>query len=196
MVLKPKATSRSSNWSKGRGCIHACNKQSQDWYISTLKKSQDKGFTVFRKEEFKLRHPKTTTIMYWVPASMNSNNYKVKLKFHLFWFIKNALFKVLIALFQQKLLKFNGSKDSKGRVVCMEPGNLGIINNATLNVFSSIIIDMADTPVLFQAMRATRTEWEHELGRGEAAELYIVVTGSIVDSLDVLGDVDDGGQEG
>ena len=71
----------------------------------------------------------------------NSNNYKVKLKFRLFWFIKNALFKLLIDSFQQKLLKLNGSKDSNGRVVMVftESGNPDITNNAILNIFSSII---------------------------------------------------------
>ena len=76
--------------------------------------------------------------MYWAPASMkNSNNYKVKLKFLLFWFIKNALFKELIDSFQQKLLKFNGYIDSNERMVYT--GSPDIDNNATLNVFSSII---------------------------------------------------------
>ena len=81
-------------------------------------------------------------VMYWVPALMkNSNNYKVKLKFHLFWFIKNALFKLLIDSFQQKLLKLNGSKDSNGRVMMVftESGNLDVTNNAILNIFGSII---------------------------------------------------------
>ena len=54
MVLKPKATSRSSNWSKGRGYIHACDQQSQEWYISTLNKSKEKGFKAFKKEEFNM----------------------------------------------------------------------------------------------------------------------------------------------
>ena len=77
-------------------------------------------------------------VMYWVPALMkNSNNYKVKLKFHLFWFIKNALFKLLIDSFQQKLLKLNGSKDSNGRVVMVftEYGNPDVTNNPILNIF-------------------------------------------------------------
>ena len=138
-------------------------------------------------------------IMYWVPALMkNSNNYKVKLKFHLFWFIKYALFKLLIDSFQQKLLKLNGSKDSNGRVVYTKPGNLDIINNAILNVFSSII-NLAGRPVLVRAVRTARTEWKkHELGRGKAAELIIVVVDFAVhgDSLGVPGGVNDGGQDG
>ena len=97
--------------------------------------------------------------MYWVPALMkNSNNYKVKLKFHLFWFIKNALFKVLIDSFKQKLLKLSGSKDSNGRVVVVytEPGNPDVINNAILNIFLSII-DPAGSPVLVRAVTYART---------------------------------------
>ena len=139
--------------------------------------------------------------MYWVPALMkNSNNYKVKLKFHLFWFIKNALFKVLIDSFQQKLLKLNGSKDSNGRVVMVytEPGSPDVINNTILNISGSII-DPADSPVLVRAVPNARTEWKkHVHGRGEAVELIIVVVDSAVhgDSLGVPGGVDDGGQVG
>ena len=138
-------------------------------------------FFSFIKKRLKLRPPKTITIMYWGPALMkNSNNYKVKLKFHLFWFIKNALFKVLIALFQQKLPKLNGSKDNNGRMVYMMPGSPDNINNATLNIFS-ITVCQASTPVLIRAVRATRSEYsEHELGHGEAAELSIVVCVFIV----------------
>ena len=55
---------------------------------------------------------------------------------------------------------------------------------------------MANTPVLVQSVHDARTEWEYELRHGEAAELYIVVTVSIVGSLGVLGEVDAGGQEG
>ena len=146
-----------------------------------------------------LRPPKTAIIMYWVPALMkNSNNYKIKLKFHLFGFIKNALFKVLIDSFQQKLLKLNGSKDSNVRLVYTEPGNPDIFNNAILNIFSSII-DLAGSPVLIRAVRNARTEWKkHVHGRGEAVELIIVVVDSAVhgDSLGVPGGVDDGGQVG
>ena len=136
-----------------------------------------------KKESFRLRPPKTAIIMYWVPALMkNSNNYKVKLKFHLFWFIKNVLFKVLIDSFQQILLKVNGSKDSNGREVGVytEPGNPDVINNTILKVFGSII-DPADSPVLVRALRAARTEWKkHVHGRGEAVELIIVIVDSAV----------------
>ena len=156
-------------------------------------------FFSFIKKRSKLRHPKTVIIVFWVPALMkNGNNYKVKLKFHLFWFIKNALFKVLIDSFQQKLLKLNGSKDSNGRVVYTEPGNPDIINNAILNIFSSII-DLAGSPVLIRAVRTARTEWKkHKLGRGKAVEPIIVVVDSAVhgDALGVPGDVDNGGQVG
>ena len=138
-------------------------------------------------------------VMYWVPASMkNSNNYIVKLKFHHFWFIKNALFKELIDSFQQKLFKLNGSKESNGRVVYTVPGNLDVINNATLNIFSSIM-DLADSPVLVLAVCRARTEWKkHVLRRGEAAELIMVIVDSAFhgDPLGAPGGVDDGGQDG
>ena len=76
------------------------------------------AFFSFIKKRSKLRHPKTSIIMYWVPALMkNSNNHKVKLKFHLFWLIKNALFKLLIDSFQQKLLKLwcQASQDTEDK---------------------------------------------------------------------------------
>ena len=97
------------------------------------------AFFSFIKKRSKLRHPKTSIIMYWVPALMkNSNNYKVKLKFHLFWFIKNALFKLLIDSFQQKLLKLNGSKDSNGGPGGPDVNNIDRVNNDNLTADDSV----------------------------------------------------------
>ena len=76
-----------------------------------------------------------------IPALMkNSNNYKVKLKFHLFWFIKNALFKLLIDSFQQKLLKLNGSKDSNGGTVFLWCRASQDVEDKQLSIFESIRI--------------------------------------------------------
>ena len=52
MVLKPKATSHSSNWADVRGYIHVCKKVSQACYLSTVNKSKEKGFTALRRDEF------------------------------------------------------------------------------------------------------------------------------------------------
>ena len=82
-------------------------------------------------------------------------------------------------------------------MVFTESENLDVTNNAILNIFGSII-DLAGSPVLVRAVRVTRTEWERELGRGEAAELIIVVVDSAIqgDPLGVPGGIDYGGQDG
>ena len=119
---------------------------------------------------------------------MNNYNYKVKLKFHLFWFIKNALVRLLIAFFQKKTPKRNGSEDSDEFVVYRESGNLDVVNNA--NTFSITIC--------IWAVHGTHTEHERELRCCKVAELAIVVTVSVVlrDLLGVQEDVNIGGQDG
>ena len=104
------------------------------------------AFFSFIKKRSKLRHPKTSIIMYWVPALMkNSNNYKVKLKFHLFWFIKNALFKLLIDSFQPfKNLKLNGSKDSNGGPGGPDVNNIDSVNDDNLTADDSVCLASQD----------------------------------------------------
>ena len=65
-------------------------------FLTITHKANDAS-PLFTKKRPKLRHPKII-IIYWVPVLMNNYKSKVKLKFHLIWFSKNALFKVLTIL--------------------------------------------------------------------------------------------------